>query len=102
MSTDRAAALLKKCKLRVRKASDSDLDRDIEQLISAAAEDLERFGVKKEDIEAGSPLIDEAIIVFVLANYGGNSDRDALMEVYMAHCTRLVFSKHKKGEKDHE
>ncbi len=100
MSEERAAALLARCKLRVRKASDSELDRDIEQLISAAAEDLVRFGVKSEDVDEGSPLIDEAIIVFVLANYGGNPDRDKLMDVYMSHCTRLVFSEHRRPTTD--
>lgn len=98
MNSERQATLLEKCRLRLRKAGRNDLDSDIEQLILAAAEDLKRFGVNAGAVdEDGSPLIDEAIIIFVQANYGGNPAREELMLCYMAHCQRLALSGHNNG-----
>lgn len=94
MSDERLLPLIIKCKIRLRKLSTNELDNDIAQLIVAAAEDLKRFGIKDIDIDSGSGLIDEAILMFVQANYGANPNQENLMQSYNAHCGRLAFSEH--------
>jgi hypothetical protein len=75
--------LLNAAKIRVRKTTSNILDEDIRQLAEVAIRDLERIGVADFYLSACTdPLIREAIITFVNANYGANPDKEKLMSAY--------------------
>ena len=75
--------LLNAAKLRVRKTSSNALDEDIKQLAEVALRDLERIGVADIYLSACTdPLIREAVLTFVNANYGANPDSEKLMQSY--------------------
>lgn len=83
-------ALIAKAKLRLRKTSKDELDQDIGQLVEVALADLKRIGVHPdylEDIE--DPLLVEAALVYVKANFGTPEKRGELMEVYDMICTKI-------------
>jgi len=76
-------ALLNAAKIRVRKTSSNVLDSDIEQLIDVAVADLKRIGVAEEYLnDCADPLIKEAVLTYVNANFGANPDRERLMVIY--------------------
>lgn len=75
--------LLNAAKIRVRKTSSNVLDEDIKQLAEVAIRDLERIGVAGIYLSACTdPLIREAVLTYVNANFGANPDRDKLMSAY--------------------
>lgn len=74
--------LLMAAKVRVRKKRNDVLDSDILQLISTAISDLKRIGVKGEYLNCQDPLIREAVLTYVNANYGSNPNYDKLNEAY--------------------
>ena len=75
--------LLDAAKLRVRKSSSNVLDEDIKQLAAVALRDLERIGVPGSYLsDCADPLIREAVLTYVNANYGANPDREKLMASY--------------------
>lgn len=82
--------LLNAAKLRVRKTSSNILDEDIKQLAAVALRDLERIGVADIYLSACTdPLIREAVLTFVNANYGANPDREKLMQSYDMLLTKI-------------
>lgn len=86
-------SLLRSAKIRVRKLSDNILDEDIKQLAEVALADLERIGVKKEILtDCTDPIIREAVLTFVDANYGSNPDREKLMSSYNMFLTKIKGS----------
>lgn len=75
--------LLNAAKIRVRKTSSNILDDDIKQLAEVAIRDLKRIGVSDKYLsDCTDPLIREAVLTFVNANYGTNPDREKLMVSY--------------------
>lgn len=83
MSDENLEGLLKAAKIRVRKTRDNVLDDDIKQLIAAAVADIKRIGVSDKFLsDCSEPLIREAILTFVNANYGSNPDQEKLMNSY--------------------
>ena len=75
--------LLNAAKIRVRKTSSNILDEDIKQLAEVAIRDLERIGVADIYLSACTdPLIREAVLTYVNANFGANPDREKLMSSY--------------------
>lgn len=82
--------LLKAAKLRLRKTRSDILDEDIQQLCEAAIADLKRIGVADKYLSAtADPLIKEAILTYVNANYGSNPDREKLMISYDMILTKI-------------
>lgn len=76
-------SLTQAIKLRLRKTKTDALDDDIMQLAEAAVADLKRIGVADNYLtDCTDPLIREAIITFVNANFGSNPDREKLMIAY--------------------
>lgn len=88
--------LLNAAKLRVRKTSSNVLDEDVKQLAEVAICDLERIGVQAVYLTACTdPLIREAILTFVNANYGKNPDREKLMASYDMYLTKIKGGKYR-------
>lgn len=82
--------LLDKAKIRVRKSSTDMLDDDISQLIDVALTDLKRIGVHQTYIdELEDPLVIEAVLNYVKANYSINSDYERLIECYNMTLTKI-------------
>lgn len=82
--------LLNAAKIRVRKTSSNVLDEDIKQLASVALRDLERIGVADIYLSACTdPLIREAVLTYINANYGANPDREKLMSSYDMLLTKI-------------
>lgn len=87
--------LLKAAKLRVRKTRDNVLDDDIKQLAAVAITDLERIGVSGKFLpDCADPIIREAVLTYVNANYGSNPDKEKLMASY-----DMLLTKIKGGKK---
>ena len=86
--------LLSAARLRLRKKKIDALDSDIRQLIEAAVTDLERIGVKEEYLDCSDPLIREAVLTFVNANYGSNPDSEKLMRAYDMFLTKIKGGKY--------
>lgn len=58
-------------------------DDEIDDLISAAMDDMGLVGVTPESVGSSSALVKQAIMTYVKANFGwDNPDRDRLMESY--------------------
>ena len=75
--------LLAAAKLRVRKASSNILDDDIKHLATVAIADLKRIGVSDKFLsDCADPIIREAVLTYVNANYGKNPDSEKLMNSY--------------------
>lgn len=82
--------LLDAAKIRVRKTFSNALDEDIKQLAEVAIRDLERIGVADIYLSAcADPLIREAVLTFVNANYGANPDREKLMASYDMYLVKI-------------
>lgn len=87
------AELLSAAKLRVRKSAADALDADAERLINTALADLERIGVKASWLTAlNDPLIIEAVLSYVKANYSVNDDYDTLIGIYNMVLTKIKGS----------
>jgi hypothetical protein len=76
--------LIAAAKMRVRKLSNDDLDSDIGQLVNVALADLKRIGVDYETYlkSPSDPLIVEAVLLYVQANYGNPDNREQLAAAY--------------------
>ena len=84
------AELLSAAKLRVRKSATDGLDADVEHLVDTALIDLERIGVKSSWLSAvKDPLLVEAVLSYVKANYSISDDYDTLIGVYNMVLTKI-------------
>ena len=89
------AELLNAAKLRVRKNATDGLDADVQRLVDTALTDLERIGVNSSwlvDVE--DPLLIEAVLSYVKANYSIADNYETLIGVY-----NMVLTKIKGGLK---
>ena len=77
----------------MRKSAADALDADAERLINTALADLERIGVKASWLTAlNDPLIIEAVLSYVKANYSVNDDYDTLIGIYNMVLTKIKGS----------
>lgn len=84
------AELLDAAKLRVRKTAKDGLDADIKRLVAAALSDLKRIGVHSSWLAApNDPLIVEAVLSYVKANYSIAANYDTLIGVYNMVLTKI-------------
>lgn len=84
------AELLSAAKLRVRKSATDGLDADVQRLVDTALSDLERIGVHSSWLTAPSdPLIVEAVLSYVKANYSISDDYETLIGVYNMVLTKI-------------
>lgn len=82
--------LLRKAKIRVRKSSTDMLDDDVSQLIDVAITDLKRIGVHQTYLdELEDPLVIEAVLNYVNANYSINGDYERLIGCYNMTLTKI-------------
>lgn len=84
--------LIAKAKLRLRKSSIDDLDQDVGQLVEVALADLKRIGVHENYLKTEKikdPLIIEAVLVYVNANFGNPENHGELMESYNMILTKI-------------
>lgn len=87
------AELLGAAKLRVRKTAKDGLDADVKRLIEAALSDLERIGVHSSWLAAPSdPLIVEAVLSYVKANYSIANNYDTLISIYNMVLTKIKIA----------
>jgi len=87
------AELLDAAKLRVRKTAKDSLDADIKRLVAAALSDLERIGVHSSWLAAPSdPLIIEAVLSYVKANYSIAGNYDTLIGIYNMVLTKIKIA----------
>jgi hypothetical protein len=81
-------------KLRIRKNSADDLDADVSRHIDFALADLKRIGVAESFLTAPTdPLIIEAVLTYVRANYSIDENHDKNMASY-----NMILTKIKGGE----
>lgn len=77
------AELLDAAKLRARKTKKDALDADVERHVETALADLKRIGVHPSWLAAPTdPLIIEAVLSYVKANYGIANNYDTLIGIY--------------------
>ena len=77
-------------KLRTRKMSTDELDEDVFRYVA----DLKRIGVAEEYLKAPEdPLIIEAVLTYVKANYSMDANHERLMNSY-----NMILTKIKGGE----
>lgn len=82
--------LIEAAKLRVRKSQSNYLDDDIVSLCEVAIADLKRIGVDDKFLsDCADPLIREAVLTYVKANYGNNPDSERLMFSYNMLLTKI-------------
>lgn len=87
--------LLNAAKLRVRKSRSNVLDDDIKQHAETAIADLKRIGVSDKFLsDCADPLIREAVLTYVNANYGSNPDSEKLMSAYNILLTKIKGGKY--------
>ena len=81
-------------KLRARKMSTDELDEDVFRHMDFAMADLKRIGVAEEYLEnPEDPLIVEAVLTYVKANYSMDSNHERLMNNY-----NMILTKIKGGD----
>lgn len=82
--------LLSAAKLRLRKTQSNILDGDIEQLAEVAVADLKRIGVSDSFLsDCADPLIKEAVLTYINANFGNNSENERLTASYNMLLTKI-------------
>lgn len=84
--------LIERAKLRIRKSSSDDLDQDVGQLVEVALADLRRMGVNAlylEETNITDPLITEAVLLYVKANFGTPERQSELIAAYEMMCTKI-------------
>ena len=87
--------LLNAAKTRVRKTRSNVLDDDIKQLAEVAIADLKRIGVSDKFLsDCADPIIREAVLTYVNANYGSNPDGEKLMASYDMLLTKIKGGKY--------
>lgn len=81
-------------KLRARKMSSDALDEDVYRHLDFAIADIKRIGVAEEFLEnPEDPLIIEAALTYVKANYSMDSNHERLMNNY-----NMILTKIKGGD----
>lgn len=81
-------------KLRARKMSSDALDEDVYRHLDFAIADLKRIGVAEEFLKnPEDPLIIEAALTYVKANYSMDSNHERLMNNY-----NMILTKVKGGD----
>ena len=81
-------------KLRARKMSSDALDEDVYRNLDFAIADLKRIGVAEEFLKnPEDPLIIEAALTYVKANYSMDSNHERLMNNY-----NMILTKIKGGD----
>lgn len=81
-------------KLRARKMSSDALDGDVYRHLDFAIADLKRIGVAEEFLKnPEDPLIIEAALTYVKANYSMDSNHERLMNNY-----NMILTKIKGGD----
>ena len=86
--------LVDAAKLRVRKLSNDALDEDVKTHVNFVLADLKRIGVAEEYLKAPEdPLIIEAVLTYVKANYSMDANHERLMNSY-----NMILTKIKGGE----
>ncbi|MDL2250768.1 hypothetical protein LJC51_08955 [Lachnospiraceae bacterium OttesenSCG-928-J05] len=89
-----AEKMLEDSKIRVRKTDDNDLDKDLKRHIAFAIEDLARIGVHEDYLkEINAPILIEAVLTYVNANYRMDSNHERLMNNY-----NMILTKIKGGD----
>ena len=85
-----AQELLDAAKLRLRKTQSNLLDEDIKQLAGVAVADLKRIVVSDGFLsDCSDPIIREAVLTYVNANFGNHPDKDRLMASYDMLLTKI-------------
>ena len=87
--------LVDAAKLRVRKLSKDALDEDVKTHVDFVLADLKRIGVNEEKYLKApeDPLIIEAVLTYVKANYSMDANHERLMNSY-----NMILTKIKGGE----
>ena len=81
-------------KIRARKMSTDELDEDVFRYMDFAIADLRRIGVAEEYLTSPKdPLIVEAVLTYVKANYSMDSNHERLMNNY-----NMILTKIKGGD----
>ena len=82
-------------KLRTRKMSTDELDEDVKTHVNFVLADLKRIGVNEEKYLKApeDPLIIEAVLTYVKANYSMDANHERLMNSY-----NMILTKIKGGE----
>ena len=82
-------------KLRTRKMSTDELDEDVFRYVDFVLADLKRIGVNEEKYLKApeDPLITEAVLTYVKANYSMDANHERLMNSY-----NMILTKIKGGE----
>lgn len=81
-------------KVRARKMSTDALDEDVFRHLDFAMADLKRIGVAEGYLQAPEdPLIVEAVLTYVKANYSMDSNHERLMNNY-----NMILTKIKGGD----
>lgn len=81
-------------KLRARKMSTDELDKDVFRHVDFVLTDLKRIGVAEEYLKAPEdPLIIEAVLTYVKANYSMDANHERLMNNY-----NMILTKIKGGD----
>ncbi len=81
-------------KLRARKMSTDELDDDVFRYVDFVLADLKRIGVAEEYLTAPEdPLVIEAVLTYVRANYSMDGNHERLMNSY-----NMILTKIKGGE----
>lgn len=81
-------------KIRARKMSTDALDEDVFRNMDFAIADLRRIGVAEEYLTSPKdPLIVEAVLTYVKANYSMDSNHERLMNNY-----NMILTKIKGGD----
>lgn len=82
--------LMAAAKLRVRKTAVDILDQDVQRLVDFALADLKRIGVAEEYLIAPEdPLIVEAVLSYVRANFNIDNNHERLMNCYNMTLTKI-------------
>ena len=91
------AELLDAARLRVRKTAKDGLDADVQRLVETALSDLERIGVHSSWLAAPTdPLIIEAVLSYVKANYSISGNYETLIGIYNMVLTKIkIVSKYR-------
>lgn len=88
--------LLAAAKLRVRKTSTDPLDKDVQRHIDFVITDLKRIGVHEGYLAAPEdPLIVEAVLTYVKANYSMDANYERLMGSYNMVLTKIKGGRYK-------
>ena len=95
--------LIATAKLRIRKSTTDDLDKDVGQLVAVAITDLKRIGVHDDYLDEeniSDPLIIEAACLYAKANFGSPEDHTELMAAYHMILTKIKGGGYNRSTSD--